>query len=675
MQKPDHTALFRFATHRRDADFRLLAERYLGLIFQTSLRRTGNRQLAEEASQNVLCALAKKASALAKHPDRLPPWLHRAALFESSKAMRSETSHQRRKVLEHPDSIDSTASEESTVWTEILPHLDLALDRLPDSDRTLLLQHYFEQMSFPQIGELQSRPAATVQKQSRRALEKLAKILRGKGFVVTTTALATGFGAECAKGAPAAFLRTATSHALATTTYSTTPLTLFMAMKSKNLIPLALLLAFTPLVIQQLAIARASARLDSLGGFTASRENPSRQPSRNPRIVSSERSGKITIAILSRAHDEARRRGGLKWIAFEDMIAGLAADDAASLISQAITLPESRQKKTELVGYLIRSLETTDPGLGFRALLADSRGWFALTDGLPALAAWGSKEPDAAFENFQELFQNRDINPIGQYGFAWSHPISSMHSTLLGSLIAVGSPHVRDLILMAPEVSRSSIVSSSISAPSRNMGMTDGVAPAKAPGQEFESFMPWIREFVREKDRRGAVEKLVFALEPWEKDAPAVFGAVMDIHGLSPDERRWIGESYAFQRINIYYSTRPRPDFEALERSTREWLEIHLPDEAGEVLAQVKTKAHEREMSSAKRKLEQIRDDAEMNDSNLLQELTRYAYGELLPQALEQAARIKDPEKRAEAGSTFFPINISQVPRYLKWLSNLWSSW
>jgi len=649
MQDSDHSSLKRFATHRRDADFRLLAERYLGLIFQTALRRTGNHQLAEEASQNVLCALAKKAPALARNPDRLPAWLHRAALFESSKAMRSENSHQRRKSLQHPDFIPSTTPDASTAWTEILPHLDLALDRLPDSDRTLLLQHYFEQMPFQQIGEHHSRPPATVQKQCRRALEKVARILRRKGFVVTTTALATGFGVECAKWAPAAFLHAAASHALATTSYSTTQLTLFMATKSKALVPLALLLALTPLVIQQLAIARASARLDSLSSTPASLEKPSRQPSRNTRVVSRTPSGKTSIAVLSHAHDEAKRRGGLKWIVFEDMIAALAPDDAASLISQAIALPESRQKKSELVGYLIRSLEKTDPGLGFRALLADSRGWFALTEGLPALAAWGSKEPDAAFACFQELFRDRDINPVSGNGFAWSHPISKLHSALLGSLIAVGSPHVRDLILMAPESVRGSIVINSISAPSRNMGMTYGVAAAKAPGQEFESFMPWIREFVIEKDRRRAVESLVFALEPRESDAPAIFSAVMDSDGLSDVERLWIAESYAFQRINIYYSRRPRPDLEALERSTREWLEIHLPDEAGEVLANAEATAREREMRDAKRKLEQIRGDTGLNDSNLFQELTRYTYGDLLPQALEQAARIKDPEKRAEA--------------------------
>ncbi len=247
--------------------------------------------------------------------------------------MRSEISHQRRKSLQHPDSIPSTAPDEAPLWTEILPHLDLALDRLPDSDRTVLLQHYYERLPFPRIGEIHSRPAATVQKQCRRALEKVAGILRGKGLVVCATSLATGFGVECAKGAPAGFSAsaaagalTAAAGALTAGAYSTTLLTLFMATKSKAFIPLALLLTLTPLVIQQLEIARASARLDSLGGFAVS---PARQPARADRIVSTERSGTITITLLSHAYDEAKRRGRLKWIAFEDMIAALEPDEAA----------------------------------------------------------------------------------------------------------------------------------------------------------------------------------------------------------------------------------------------------------------------------------------------------------------------------------------------------------
>lgn len=41
-------------------------------------------------------------------------------------------------------------------------------------------------------------------------------------------------------------------------------------------------------------------------------------------------------------------------------------------------------------------------------------------------------------------------------------------------------------------------------------------------------------------------------------------------------------------------------------------------------------------------------DDLEITDAWLIQRLTSKRFGEMLPQALEQAQRIKDPDKRAE---------------------------
>jgi RNA polymerase sigma factor (sigma-70 family) len=261
MPHADESLLKSFAIHRDEKAFRTLAERYLGLIFHTALRRTGNRQLAEEISQNILCALAQKASSLAKNSDLLPAWLHRATLFESSKAMRSESSHQRRKQLLHCQE----SAEAPSPWRDAIPHLDLALDQLPESDRRVLLLHFFENRSFPKIARTLGKNPAAVQKQSRRALEKLARILRGKGVVLTATALATGLTSELAKAAPAAFLQSATTAVLTgSATYSTTALTLMTAAKSKALVPLVVLLCLTPLAIQQVAISAARSRIGQL---------------------------------------------------------------------------------------------------------------------------------------------------------------------------------------------------------------------------------------------------------------------------------------------------------------------------------------------------------------------------------------------------------------------------
>lgn len=84
MRETDESLLLAFAAHRDEAAFRQVAERYLGLIFHTALRRTGNRQMAEDVSQHILCAIARKAAPLARKPGLLPSWIHRATLYESS---------------------------------------------------------------------------------------------------------------------------------------------------------------------------------------------------------------------------------------------------------------------------------------------------------------------------------------------------------------------------------------------------------------------------------------------------------------------------------------------------------------------------------------------------------------------------------------------------------------
>src|SRR5690606_37428584 len=143
MPESDASLLKSFAARRDKKTFRALADRYLGLIFHTALRRTSNRQLAEEVSQNDLCALAKKASALAPRPEHLPAWLHRAAVLEHLKAMRTESAHQRRKRIAKSHGSMEAPGEESA-WSEAVPVLDGALDKLSEADRTVLLIHFLE---------------------------------------------------------------------------------------------------------------------------------------------------------------------------------------------------------------------------------------------------------------------------------------------------------------------------------------------------------------------------------------------------------------------------------------------------------------------------------------------------------------------------------------------------
>jgi DNA-directed RNA polymerase specialized sigma24 family protein len=89
-----------------EAAFEALAARHVDMIFSVSLRRSGNRQLAEEATQNVLVGLSRKARSSAARESGLTGWLHTSTKFEVAKLQRRETRIKMREqayATEHDD--------------------------------------------------------------------------------------------------------------------------------------------------------------------------------------------------------------------------------------------------------------------------------------------------------------------------------------------------------------------------------------------------------------------------------------------------------------------------------------------------------------------------------------------------------------------------------------------
>lgn len=647
MQESDSHLLTRFATHRDGAAFSELASRHLGLIYHVALRRTGDRQLAEEVSQNVLCAVVRKAAGLAKHPDRLPAWLHRATLFESSKAMRSEASHQRRKLLVYPDGIATTG--DAVAWDAALSHLDLALDRLSDADRGIVLRHFFEGKSFSQIGGEVSRPAATVQKQCRRAIEKLTRILRGKGVMLSAGALTAGLASQSAKAAPPALLKSAAAKALAgAASHSTTSLTLYMTMKSKATLPLCLFLLATPLAFQQLAISR-TAELNAR--LRADTEPAARRTSATPgtRTVSMGKKT-ITIDMLQRARVEADR-SVLKQIEFEEMLASLGAGELETLIPQIFTLPDLRQERTELLRHLVGALAKTDLGLALRlACAADPQQPIIPNAGIEqAIFRWATAEPDQAMEWLRELHRK----PAGSNWYAFK----LYQAAVVAPLILANSPLAREVVTLSPDNYPEYVLRDA-------SGLLDeGTPQGNATDfriEAFSKFLPWIREFVPEirpkrgsrMDRREAFRSLLFEFDAWSSPLEnPLTGKILESIDLTASEQRLIVEFQVEQIWATPYNTQPRPDRTTVDTAARNWLQTHAPDEAEEVFENSKAAAADGERGQIKRALDNLATREVIRDQDIIQELDRRdfsEFSEFLPQALEQARKIKDPTKREE---------------------------
>ena len=226
----DDLSLLKLFTQERDeAAFTKLVGRHLGMVYGVVYRRTGNRELAEELTQNVFTALARKADTISSGVN-LPGWLHRAAVLESSQALRSEYRRQRKmKTLSEYTDGDATVNPES--WCEVLPVLDEVIDQLNVTERRIVLMRFVEERTLRQIGNSLGKSEAATQRHLRRILDKLALLLRKRGVSATTALLATCLSAEFTQAAPStllpsiiskgAFTATAGAKAIALTTTTT----------------------------------------------------------------------------------------------------------------------------------------------------------------------------------------------------------------------------------------------------------------------------------------------------------------------------------------------------------------------------------------------------------------------------------------------------------------------
>ena len=179
--------------------FAKVVEAYSALVYGTAYRKTRNAQLAEEITQNVFVLLARKAEKLVSRPG-LGVWLHRTALLVSQNLLRSEASYQRRMALVREQGGLSSERDVEIFFEGV----DEALDRLSESDRMVVMMRFFEEKEFREIGAKVGKSADAVQKQIRRALEKLNRSLTAKGSTFSLGAVGLLLSSELAKAAPVA---------------------------------------------------------------------------------------------------------------------------------------------------------------------------------------------------------------------------------------------------------------------------------------------------------------------------------------------------------------------------------------------------------------------------------------------------------------------------------------
>jgi RNA polymerase sigma factor (sigma-70 family) len=178
-----------------------LFRRHAGFVYGCALRQTGNEALAEEITQGVFVALARKAASL-KGEVTLAGWLFRATRYAALDARKSE--ERRRKREEQSAFMEKiNAPEESeAVWASLQSRIDDGLATLVTRDRQAILLRFFQGKSFAEVGAALGMNDNAARARVLRALERLRQHFTKQGIQLSVAGLAAALQFAPAAGAP-----------------------------------------------------------------------------------------------------------------------------------------------------------------------------------------------------------------------------------------------------------------------------------------------------------------------------------------------------------------------------------------------------------------------------------------------------------------------------------------
>jgi RNA polymerase sigma factor (sigma-70 family) len=250
---PDCELLRRYAGTKSEEAFAELVRRHINLVYTAALRQVnGDAHLAQDVAQTVFTDLARKAAPLSRHAT-LTGWLYTSAHFAAAKIARTENRRRDREEKFMREPIFESAPELD--WEKLRPALDDAMHELKEADREAILQRYFENRPFAEIGGKLGLNENTARMRVERALEKLRAVFLRRG-IAATPALASVISANAVQIAPAGLAATLTNTSLAATGTGTTLTLLKLMTMTKLKLGISALVvagAATALVVQHQA--------------------------------------------------------------------------------------------------------------------------------------------------------------------------------------------------------------------------------------------------------------------------------------------------------------------------------------------------------------------------------------------------------------------------------------
>jgi len=189
----------RYASAGDPDAFAEIVRRHTAMVYHTCLRVLHDKAQAEDASQDTFFRLMRAPATVNRS---LGAWLHKTATRRCLDILRSEKARKRRERERQFTNRYYNGPANPPGWTVLSPHIDEALDRLPDNTRMLLTEHFLSGKSQRQLAKETKTSTATVCRRIKAGLVVLRKELAKAGYVVSAAALTSLFASQSAQAVP-----------------------------------------------------------------------------------------------------------------------------------------------------------------------------------------------------------------------------------------------------------------------------------------------------------------------------------------------------------------------------------------------------------------------------------------------------------------------------------------
>ena len=157
----------------RTDDFRVLVERHQVSVFRFASALLGNREEAEDATQEAFLAAFANLSGYDSSRAAFSTWLFAIARNRCINLLKRN----RPIALNEPDSVIDVTSADPIVSQELSQQLDRALAALPVEQRSAFILAEIEQLPYAEIAQIERTSLGTVKSRINRAKQRLQSLL------------------------------------------------------------------------------------------------------------------------------------------------------------------------------------------------------------------------------------------------------------------------------------------------------------------------------------------------------------------------------------------------------------------------------------------------------------------------------------------------------------------